>query len=333
MEHLVIQMALIMRKVLLVFLAAAVLTGFMRAYLPNLENRWFVRRAWIAYAIAPMLGTVTPFCSASAPPLVITLLESGAPLGPVMTYLVATPLINEVAIIMIAGFIGVRVALLYWAMGVIIAVGSGALIGHLFDVTTVVRPGLLRRDGRVRASMTVGSEGTVGIFQPIDAKHDLASPRALSEHGSPNSARPVDRRAQLTLALTYTYRTVWSFILWVIVGGIVAGLIYGFLPVHWIATLASVPAFVAIPAGVLLGMPLYTTAEALIPIVYALYEKGLGLGVLLGFLMSAVTLGIPEFLLLSKAFRWRFLWSYAAILVGSYMLVGFVVQWVMTGRI
>lgn len=333
MEHLVIQMALIMRKVLLVFLAAAALTGFMRAYLPNLENRWFVRRPWIAYTIAPLLGTVTPFCSASAPPLVITLLESGVPLGPVMTYLVATPLINEVAIIMIAGFIGVRVALLYWVLGVIVAVGAGALIGHVFDRTTVVRPGLLRHDGQLLAGMAVNDVGMTGVPQLSDPRDDLASLRFISGPGSANSARPSDRRAQFILALTYTYRTVWSFLLWVVVGGIVAGLIYGFLPVHLIATLASVPVFVAIPAGVLLGMPLYTTAEALIPIVYALYEKGLGLGVLLGFLMSAVTLGIPEFLLLSKAFRWRFLRSYAAILVGSYMLVGFVVQWVMTGRI
>jgi uncharacterized membrane protein YraQ (UPF0718 family) len=247
------------------------------------------RREGIGNLAAAGLGVATPFCSCSAVPAFIGFVAAGVPLGVTMSFLIASPMVNEVAIVLLYGLFGWRVAALYVAAGLIIAVAVGWIIGRL------------------------GLEGWVEPFvyettlrgQPVDPAQGLSWTDRFT----------IGREEAVTII-----RKIWPY---VVVGIGVGAVIHGWVPEDFFATAAGPDNPLAVPLAVVLGIPLYSNAAGILPLVEALHAKGLAIGTVLAFMMSVVALSIPEMILLRRVLKPRLLGAFVAIVAVGILTVGF----------
>ncbi len=227
------------------------------------------RREGVGNVFAAGLGVLTPFCSCSAVPLFIGFIESGIPLGVTFSFLIATPVVNEIALAMLFGLFGWQIAGLYLLTGLTIAIVGGMLIGRL-------RPERYVED--FVWQVQVGQQAGAATYKPTWNDRIEDAWRSTKE----------------------IVGKVWLF---VIIGiGIGAG-IHGYVPEEFLASIMGSEAWWSVPAAVILGIPLYSSAAGVIPIVYALMEKGAALGTVLAFMMSVVALSLPEMLILKRVIK------------------------------
>jgi uncharacterized membrane protein YraQ (UPF0718 family) len=279
-------------KVLLLLTAVVFVMGMVNSYFTPERTRALLagRTEGMANVLAASLGIVTPFCSCSAVPLFIGFVQAGVPLGVTFSFLISAPMVNEVALTLLFSLFGWRIALLYLGLGLSVAIVAGWVIGrlrleaHLED--------WVRDMPRVQASV-----GVQGLSMADRIEAGQASVREI-------------------------VGKVWPYIL----GGIAVGAaIHGWVPQDFMATIMGRDApWWSVPLAVLIGVPMYTNAAGVIPIVQALLAKGAALGTVLAFMMSVIALSLPEMIILRKVLKLRLIFTFAGIVATGILLVGFV---------
>ena len=276
-------------KILLLLSGMIFLISILRTFFSPERTRSLLggKRQGIGNVLAAMLGIVTPFCSCSAVPLFIGFVESGIPLGVTFSFLIAAPTINEVAVVMLFGLFGWRVAGLYVVTGLIIAILAGMIIGRLHLEKYV--------------------EDFVWQIK--------SNGGGVEEHLTWS-----DRVNRAWQSVREIVGKVWPY---VIVGIGIGAAIHGYVPESALAGIMGKKAWWSVPAAVLLGVPLYTNAAGVIPIVSALMEKGASLGTVLAFMMSVVGLSLPEMVILRRVLKPKMLGIFIAILAVAFILTGY----------
>jgi uncharacterized membrane protein YraQ (UPF0718 family) len=242
------------------------------------------KREGVGNIMAAGLGVVTPFCSCSACPLFLGFIESGIPLGVTFSFLISSPLVNEIALVMLYAMFGLKVAALYLAAGMTTAVIGGLAIGRMGMEDQVTRFG-------------IGG---------ADLEEERVSLRQRSRE-----------------AWEHTKQLLRKVGPWVIVGIAVGAGIHGYVPMDLVARHAGKDNLWAVPIAVLIALPLYSNAAGMVPIAQALYAKGMAMGTVLAFFMAVVGLSLPEFIILKQVIRPKLLAVFAGILTVSFVLFGY----------
>jgi hypothetical protein len=277
-------------KVLLLLTAVVFVMGMLNSYFTPERTRALLagRSEGVANILAATLGIVTPFCSCSAVPLFIGFVQAGVPLGVTFSFLISAPMVNEVALALLFGLFGWRIALLYLVLGLTVAIVAGWVIGrlrmeaHLEDWV---------RD-MPRRQVSAEADG-LALADRIDA--GLASVREI-------------------------VGKVWPYIL---AGIAIGAAIHGWVPQDFMASIMGKQAWWSVPLAVLIGVPMYTNAAGVIPIVQALLAKGAALGTVLAFMMSVIALSLPEMVILRKVLKLRLIATFVAVVASGILLVGF----------
>ncbi len=278
-------------KIFTLLVAVIYVMGLLRALLSPERVRGFVRGRprWLSRALAIGLGAVTPFCSCSSVPLFIGFVEAGIPIGVTFSFLIASPMVNEVAVVVLASILGWQLTAAYVGAGLAVAWVGGTVMDWL------------RADRWVEDYVRDLHVGTAGVAE--GAPHDLAARHAFAR----GEVREIVGR-------------VWR---WVLAGVAAGALFHGFVPDAWVAAhLGQDGGVLSVPLAVLLGVPLYSNATGVIPVAEALLGKGVPLGTVLALMMSIAALSLPEMLILRKVVRWQGLAVFAGILAVAFTLVG-----------
>jgi uncharacterized membrane protein YraQ (UPF0718 family) len=278
-------------KILMLLAGMIFLVTFIRSFFSPQRTRAALggRREGVGNALAAGLGVLTPFCSCSAVPLFIGFVESGIPLGVTFSFLIATPVVNEIALAMLFSLFGWQIAALYLVSGLTIAVLGGILIGRL-------RPEQYVED--FVWQVQVGQQAGDITYKPTWDDRIRDAGRSTKE----------------------IVGKVWLF---VVIGiGVGAG-IHGYVPEDFLAGVMGREAWWSVPAAVLLGVPLYANAAGIIPVVHALMEKGAALGTVLAFMMSVVALSLPEMLILKRVIKLRLIAIFIGIVALAIIFTGY----------
>ncbi|MEO6976186.1 MAG: permease [Gallionella sp.] len=279
-------------KVLLLLTGVVMVMGMVNSYFTPERTRALLsgRNEGVGNIMAAMLGIVTPFCSCSAVPLFIGFVQAGVPLGVTFSFLISAPMVNEIALALLFALFGWKIAALYLVLGLFIAIVSGYVIGRLkmeAHLEDWVR-------NMPQVSATVAGD-TLKLTDRIDA--GFASVREI-------------------------VGKVWPYVL---AGIAIGAVIHGYVPQDFMAGLMGKGApWWSVPASVLIGVPMYTNAAGIIPIVEALLAKGASLGTVLAFMMSVIALSFPEMVILRKVLKPRLIATFIAVVATGIMLVGYV---------
>ena len=282
-------------KVLLLLTVIVFVVGIIRSFFSPEKTRKALegKPLFIGNIMASLLGIVTPFCSCSAIPLFIGFVEGGIPLGITFSFLVSAPMINEVALVLLFGLFGWKTALLYVSTGLLIAMISGWIIG------------------RLKLERFVESwvyEVKAGDFLSFEHKITFA-----------------DRIRAGYVAVVDIVSKVWMYI----VAGIAVGAaVHGYVPENFMASIMGKSAWWSVPLAVLIGVPLYSNAAGIIPILQALLEKGAALGTALAFMMSVIGLSLPEMIILRKVIKLPLIIIFVSIVAVGIMIVGFLFNFI-----
>ena len=273
------------------------LTGIV--FVMGMINSWFTperTRALLAKrgegganVLAALLGIVTPFCSCSAVPLFIGFVQAGVPLGVTFSFLISAPMVNEVALTLLFGLFGWKIALLYLGLGLSVAMVAGWVIGRL--------------------KMEAHLEEWVQQMPRISAEDPL------------QSMTLADRVESGLDAVRQIVGRVWPYIL---AGIAIGAVIHGYVPEAFMASFMGKEAWWSVPLAVILGVPMYTNAAGIIPIVQALLAKGAALGTVLAFMMAVIALSLPEMIILRKVLKPRLIATFVAVVSGGILLVGYI---------
>ena len=278
-------------KVLLLLAGVVMVMGMVNSYFTPERTRALLsgRHEGVGNVMAASLGIVTPFCSCSAVPLFIGFVQAGVPLGVTFSFLIAAPMVNEIALALLFALFGWKIALLYLVLGLTVAIVAGFIIGklkmehHLEDWVQKM----------ARTEATVGAD-ELTLADRIQS--GFASVREI-------------------------VGKVWPYVL----AGIAIGAgIHGYVPADFMASFMGKDVWWAVPASVLIGVPMYTNAAGIIPIVEALLAKGAALGTVLAFMMSVIALSLPEMVILRKVLKPRLIATFVGVVASGIMLVGFV---------
>ena len=243
--------------------------------------------------MASLLGIVTPFCSCSAIPLFLGFVESGVPLGVTFSFLIAAPMINEVAVILLYGMFGWKVAAIYIGTGLTIAIIAGWIIGKLKLEKWVEEWVYATKLGEGN-----GEDDKISFSQRITMGYD---------------------------AVNEIVGKVWLYVAFGIMVGAGA---HGYVPAEFMASFMGKDVWYAVPLSVLIGIPLYSNAAGIVPIVSVLIEKGASLGTALAFMMSVIALSLPEMIILRKVLKMPLILTFIAIVGGGIMIVGFLFNYI-----
>ena len=277
-------------KVFILLTVIVFVVGIIRSFFSPEKTRKVLegKPLFIGNVMASTLGIVTPFCSCSAIPLFIGFVESGIPLGVTFSFLIAAPMINEVALVLLFGLFGWKTALLYASTGLLIAITSGWVIGRL-KLERFVEEWVY--------------EIKAGDFQMEERKVTFN-----------------DRIQAGYTAVVDIVSKVWIYI----VAGIAVGAaVHGYVPENFMASIMGKGAWWSVPLVVLIGLPLYSNAAGFIPILQALLEKGAALGTALAFMMSVIGLSLPEMIILKKVIKLPLIITFASIVAVGIIIVGF----------
>lgn len=278
-------------KVLMLLTGVVFVMGMVNSYFTPERTRALLagRSEGLANVMAASLGIVTPFCSCSAVPLFIGFVQAGVPLGVTFSFLISAPMVNEVALTLLFGMFGWKVALLYMGLGLSVAIVAGWVIGRL----------------KMEAYLE-------------DWVRDMPKTSAAFESEDSTLA---DRVQAGFAAVREIVGKVWPYIL----GGIALGAgIHGYVPEDFMASFMGKDAWWSVPLAVLIGVPMYTNAAGVIPIVQALLAKGAALGTVLAFMMSVIALSLPEMIILRKVLKIRLIATFAGVVAAGILLVGYV---------
>lgn len=278
-------------KVLLLLAAVVFAMGVINTWFTPERTRSILtgRKRGFANVLAASLGVVTPFCSCSAVPLFIGFVQAGVPLGVTFSFLIAAPMVNEIALTLLFGLFGWKIALTYLALGLAVAVSGGIVLGRMKLERYLER-----------------------WVQNIPHKKSAFTVEVLSME---------DRLKAGVAAMKDVVGKVWVY---VILGIGVGSFIHGYVPENFLATVMGKEAWWSVPLAVIIGIPMYSSAAGIIPVVEALLSKGAALGTALAFMMSVVALSLPEMIILRKVLTIRLIGIFMGVVAGGILLVGLV---------
>jgi uncharacterized protein len=277
-------------KVMMLLTLIIFLVGIIRTYFTPERTRKALegKKTFTGNVMASALGIVTPFCSCSAIPLFLGFVESGVPLGVTFSFLISSPMINEVAVVLLYGMFGWKVASIYVGTGLVIAIIAGWVIG-LLKLEKWVEPWVyethMGNNGEEEEKITFGSRISTGY----DAIKDIVG-------------------------------KVWIY---VALGIAVGAGAHGYVPEEFMAALMGKSAWYSVPLSVLIGIPLYSNAAGIVPIVSVLIEKGASLGTSLAFMMSVIGLSLPEMIILRKVLKLPLIFTFIGVVGSGIMIVGY----------
>ena len=282
-------------KILLLLTGMIFLVGIVRTFFSPERTRALLggKRQGLGNVLAAMLGIVTPFCSCSAVPLFIGFVESGIPLGVTFSFLIASPVINEIAVILLYGMFGWQVAGLYVISGLAIAIIAGAIIG------------------RLRLERYV---------------EDFVWQVQMGQAGSQERLTWPDRIHRATDSVRQIVGKVWPY---VVIGIAIGALIHGYVPANALAGIMGEQAWWSVPAAVVLGIPLYSNAAGIVPVVSVLISKGASLGTALAFMMAVVGLSLPELVILRRVLKPPLLAVFVVVVALAIIVTGYLFNWIM----
>jgi uncharacterized membrane protein YraQ (UPF0718 family) len=283
-------------KVMLLLTLIIFFVGIIRSYFSPEKTRKILegKSQFTGNVLASLLGVVTPFCSCSAIPLFLGFVESGVPLGVTLSFLIASPMINEVAVILLIGMFGWEIALIYVLTGLTIAIIAGWVIG------------------RLKLERWVQD----WVYQTQFSKTGID-----------------DEKLSLSDRIQFGYNAVKEIVgkVWVYVAiGIAVGAgAHGYVPEDFMAAIMGKSAWYSVPVSVLIGVPLYSNAAGIIPIVSVLIEKGASIGTALAFMMAVIGLSLPEMIILKKVLKLPLILTFIGIVATGIMIVGFLFNAIM----
>lgn len=277
-------------KVLMLLVLVVFGVGLLRSFFTPEKTRDILagKKESVGNVLAAGLGIATPFCTCSAIPLFIGFVEAGVPLGVTLSFLIAAPMINEIALVLLFGLFGWKVAALYLFTGLLIAMVSGWVIGRL------------------------GME-----------RHIEDWVREIRSNGTPLFMETMTWSSRIDYAWQAVKDIVGKVWIYVIAGIAVGAAIHGYVPVGFMASFMGREAWWSVPLAVILGVPMYSNAAGIIPIVQALLEKGAALGTVLAFMMAVIGLSLPETIILRKVLKPRLILVFIGVVATGILLVGF----------
>ncbi len=276
-------------KIFFLLVTIIFVVAVVRSFFPPERTRRFLagKNLFVAHVLAALLGVVTPFCSCSACPLFIGFVEAGIPLGVTFNFLISSPMVNEVALVLLFGLFGWEIAAIYLFTGLIVAIVAGIIIGRLNMERYVADYVWEIRMGEAEVPTMTWRERfqyAKGYVKEIISK-------------------------------------IWIYVL----GGIAVGaLVHGYVPQDFLLKYAGPNNPLAVPIAVILGVPLYSNAAGVIPIVQALMAKGLPLGTTLAFMMAVTALSFPEMVILSQVLKRELIMTFVGIVSMSIIIVGYI---------
>lgn len=266
----------------------------------RIKNYLEKKSCWAGYIIASGFGAITPFCSCSSIPLFLGFTSAGIPLGITMSFLITSPLINEVAVILLGSLLGIRFMVIY----VVIGIGSGIIGGLIIDLLKADR--YLTSIGQKafeQSKLTNRKQDLTGLVDKLSSfryRHDFA-----------------------VAELRTIFSRVW---IWVLAGVGLGAVMHGFIPDNWILNHLGSGQWWSVPGAVLLGIPLYANASGVIPVVETLIRQGLPVGTAMAFMMSVVAASFPEFMMLKQVMKPRLLLIFFMILLIFFTLSGIILN-------
>ncbi|HKJ41800.1 MAG TPA: permease [Sunxiuqinia sp.] len=276
-------------KVMMLLVLIIFVIGIIRSYFSAEKTRRALegKSLFTGNVMAALLGIATPFCSCSAIPLFLGFVEAGIPIGVTFSFLIAAPMVNEVALVLLVGLFGWKVALIYVGTGLIIAIFSGFIIEKLH-----LQKYVAEWVYQVKTSQMVEDETNLKFLQRMKAGWD--------------SVKEIVGK-------------IWPYIL---VGIAIGAGAHGFVPDNFLSTLLGNQNWYSVPLAILIGVPLYSNAAGIIPIVSVLIEKGVTLGTALAFMMSVIGLSLPEVVILKKVLKWQLITVFVGVVAFGIVLVG-----------
>jgi len=280
-------------KVMMLLTLIVFAMGVVRSFFSPEKTRALLsgKREGVGNVLSASLGILTPFCSCSAVPLFIGFVSAGVPLGVTFSFLIAAPMVNEVALVLLVGLVGWQVAATYLVFGLSIAIVAGFVIGKL-NLEGWLQPWV--RDIHAGAS----------------APTDLESARLTW----------VERYKLGIEAVREIFGKVW---MWIILGIGLGALIHGYVPQDLMVRIMGAEAWWSVPVAVAMGIPMYTNAAGVIPIVEALLGKGAALGTVLAFMMAVIALSLPEMIILRQVLTLKLIAVFIGVVGGGILAVGF----------
>lgn len=281
-------------KVLMLLMLVVFGIGILRTFFsPTTTRRLLMgRKEFVGNILASLLGIVTPFCSCSAVPLFIGFVSAGVPLGITFSFLISAPMVNEVAVILLFGLFGWKVAALYVTTGVVIAIIAGWILGRL------------KMDRYVEDWVLKSMSGT------------------LEEE----KLNWIDR---INAGLASVKEIVGKVWIYVILGIAVGAIIHGYVPENLMASIMGKQAWWSVPLAVLIGIPLYSNAAGIIPVVQALLGKGAALGTVLAFMMAVIGLSLPETIILRKVLKPALIATFLGVVGLGILIVGYLFNYIL----
>ena len=277
-------------KVLMLLTLVVYGVGVIRSFFTPERTRKILaeKRESVGNVLAAHLGIVTPFCSCSAVPLFIGFVTAGVPLGVTFSFLIAAPMVNEIALVLLYGLLGWKVAVLYLVTGLLVAIVAGWIIGRL-GLENHIEDWVLE----IRTNAD-------------DVPGDTLSWNDRFMHG--------------WQAVKDIVGKVWIY---VVAGIAVGAVIHGYVPEGFMASIMGKDAWWSVPAAVFIGIPMYSNAAGIVPVIHALLEKGAALGTVLAFMMSVIALSLPEMIILRKVLKPRLIGVFIGVVGSGILLVGY----------
>jgi uncharacterized protein len=275
-------------KILLLLVVIIFAVSIVRSFLPpeKIRNILSHEKKYVGNILASLLGIITPFCSCSAVPLFLGFVQAGVPLGTTFSFLVASPMINEVALVMLLGMFGWKIALLYVVSGLAIAIFSGIMI------------------------------------EKMNLKN-LLEEIAIGGNEKKFDSVALNWQQRIDYAQDYTINIMSKVWRYVILGVGVGAWLHGYVPADFLAQYAGADKWYAVPLAVAIGIPLYSNAVGVIPLVGVLTEKGVAIGTSLAFMMAVTGLSLPEFMILRKVMKTKLIFIFASIVGVGIIFTGF----------
>lgn len=271
--------------------------GILRTFITPEKTRKFLlgKNEFIGNVLASLLGIITPFCSCSAIPLFIGFVSAGIPLGVTFSFLISAPMINEIALFLLYGMLGWKIALIYLLTGISIAIFSGVVIGKLHPEKHV--------EDWVKNIRTDNANASVEQLE-------------------------YTWQQRISFAINTVQDILYKIWLYVLIGIAVGAFIHGYVPEGFLAIVMGIKSWWSVPLATLFGIPLYSNPAGIIPIVEALLSKGASIGTVLAFMMATIALSLPEMLILRKVLKPRLIGLFIAIVACGIMLVGYLFNYI-----
>lgn len=276
-------------KIFILLSVIIFIVSIIRSYLPPEKIRTILshKNKYVGNVIASLLGIITPFCSCSAVTLFLGFVQAGVPLGTTLSFLIASPMINEVALVLLLGMFGWKIAMIYIVSGLVVSIFSGIIIGKL-KVENLVESFVYQNT--------------------INGNINLPA---------------MTKKERFIYARGYTVDILKKVWLYVLIGIGIGAWIHGYVPADFLSLYAGSDKWYAVPLVVLMGIPLYSNAAGVIPLVSALTEKGVAMGTTLAFMMSVTALSLPEFMILKRVMKTRLILIFAGIVGTGIIITGY----------